>query len=207
MASSASISLQYRFEESWQTTWQLADDERQYSQPPPSTPVLPYIDTSLHIMGRTQMAQDKGIKAEFKQQHVHMHTRFDQVDKRFDQVDERLDLMAKSEEVDRRFDYVDKRFEQVDKQLDLAQAERSELREEIGKVKTELSQLRQDFEYRFQNIEARMINSKAFRPGARIEPIGKSIRGEFYPAPQPFPKTIRHFWHLRLPEESRCLFD
>ena len=169
MASSGPITLQYRFKESWQTTWQLADDERQHSQPPQISS-LPYIDQSLHIIGKMQLVQDKGIKAEFKQQRLYM---------------------------DKRFDYMDTRFE--------------ESRQRFESIEAKMDAGFEDFRQRFETIEAKLdntqnmiINSKAFRPGNRISPISKYVEGGFLPSPNPFPKTVRHFWHLRLPEESKC---
>ena len=99
---------------------------------------------------------------------------------------QRLHVDARFDEVNARFDQVDARFDQIDAQF---------------------GDLRQELEHPFQNLEARMIISKAFRPGARIEPIGISVEGDFYPAPNPFPKTVRLFWRLRLPEESKWLSD
>ena len=203
MASSGSFTLQYRFKESWQTTWQLADDDRQHSQAP-QTSVLPYIDQSLHIMGTTQLAQDKGIRAEFKQQRLHVDAQFEKVDARFDEVNARFEKVdVRFDEVNARFEKVDARFDKVEMRLDRMDAKFEGMEMRFDDVAKEFGHLRQEFEHRFQNLEARMINSKAFRPGARIEPIGISLRGNFYPTPEPFPKTVRLFWRLRLPEESK----
>ena len=131
------------------------------------------------------MAQDKGIKAEFKQQRCHVDARFD--------------------DVDARFDAVDVRFDEVKDELRDMKQDISDLKVDVSDLKVDVAQQRKDFERRFDAIEARMINSRACRPGARISPIGKSVDGEFYPAPYRFPQTVRHFWRLRLPEESELL--
>ena len=116
-------------------------------------------------MGRTQMTQDKGIKAEFKQQRVYMDTRFSYMDRQFSEQRVLLSEMAT----------------------------KSELAKEIYELRISL-------ERRFHNLEARMLNFRATRPGAPISVLGRLERGgteEGFILPNPLPRTVKDFWRLK----------
>jgi vacuolar-type H+-ATPase subunit I/STV1 len=154
MAPTQPVQLQYKFTDSWKSIWQLENDDRQFEDPP-TTNALPYIDTSLHIISGSQIIQEKGIKMEFIQQRRHTDHQFSEQRK---YTDERFSEQRRY--MDQRFSEMDQRFSEVDHQF-------SELRNEMAELKNELSERS---EYRFSNIETKMTNFRAIKPGTRISP-------------------------------------
>ena len=179
--------MEYKFTRSLVVIGKLARDA---ARTPPSEEDSPfgYVDQSLTILGRTFDSYDQRMQQEFLGQRGFIATQFKEVEKKID---------GRFKEMDGRFEEVDERFNKMEKKIDERFKEMEKTMD--GRFEEFDTKMRGGFVH-MQNASRNFLRTRGWE---EIYPMGTlDVRGGIH-TPEHFPRTVRRFWSLKDPSQSK----
>jgi len=159
---------------------------------PPSEedPPFEYVDRSLTILGRTSDIHSERMRQEFLSQREFIATQIKEVenkmDGRFKDVENKMD--GRFKEVENK---MDGRFKEMDKKID-------RVNENVEGVDKRM----RDYLNLIQNASRNILRTRGWEA---ISHVGSLDPHGGIHIPEYFPRTIRHFWRLKAPTQSKLL--
>lgn len=197
--------MEYKFTRSVVVMGQLAKES---SRTPPSEGNSPfeYIDRSLTILGRASDVHSERMREEFLSQRefiahqineveIKVDGRFNEIEKRSEDAEEKI--RARFKEVEKQFEDAEEkmhgRFKEADKKMDGRFKETDKKIEEVDKKMRECLN-------HIQNASRNILRTRGWEA---ISPVGSFDPQGGVHIPKYFPRTVRHFWRLKYPPQSK----
>ncbi|MCJ1383633.1 hypothetical protein MMC17_006747 [Xylographa soralifera] len=185
--------MAYKFTHSCVVIGKLARDAAR--TPPPDGEPFEFIDRSLTILGRTFDTYDERMRQEFLGQREFIASQSRGVDLRFEEIENKMN---------RRFDEVDKRFDEVDKKFKALEQKMDRRFEEVDKkMDRRFEEVDKKMRQRFDHIQKASRNFLRTRGWEEIYPVGSFDSQGSILTPQYFPRTVKRFWKLKGPSQSK----